>query len=288
VRSDPRWVALSVSDPAEDELVARGLSPVHLDLALIELARHLLATGNNLAYGGDLRPRGFSDQLLNLARSYHLRPTSALLASPDPDAEKRLRHYLAAPLYDVTDVAVLAAARNVADVRRVESTTAIPAAVLGDEPVEHALALSEMRRVLTKETEARVLLGGKLLGAVGRGPGVLEEAWCSVDCGRPLFVLGGFGGIGALIGDRLAGRDTGDREAMIASDPKYAQMVARLDGVLAEDLPRDGSAMLAEVTAGGVDGLRNGLSSEDNERLFETDDVDEAISILLHGLEVLG
>ena len=37
----------------------------------------------------------------------------------------------------------------------------------------------------------------------------------------------------------------------------------------------------------GVAGLRNGLSERDNLRLFETDDLDEMISLLLQGLNAL-
>ncbi|MEA2684807.1 MAG: hypothetical protein QOE93_2 [Actinomycetota bacterium] len=292
----PAWIALSVSDPAEAELVERGLSSTHLDLAFIELARHLLATGHNLAYGGDLRLRGFTEQLLDLVRSYHLpgAPPAPVAvdddqgAPADAEASKRIRNYLVAPLYDATAPEQLAAARNVADIRRMEiPREEIPHPVRGDHKAEQALMLSEMRQVVTDESRAGIVLGGKLTGSSGRAPGVLEEAWYSVKDGQPLFVLGGFGGIGSLIADRLAGRDTGDREAKIAADEGFTEMGGRLEGVMPEELPRDGSTMLAEIVAGGIEGLHNGLSVDDNRHLFETDDIDVAIALVLRGLYAL-
>jgi hypothetical protein len=282
------WIALSVSDPAEADLVARGLSGDHLSLAFIELARHLFAAGYNLAYGGDLRFRGFTDQLLNLARSYHLPPSPAPATAGEHEVTKRVRNYIAAPIYDTSPAEDRAAAKNVADVRRVElAATELRAGVEGDGRTVGALTLSEMRRLVTAETSARIVLGGKLGGTSGRAPGVLEEAWFSIRSGHPLFVLGGFGGVGALIGDKLAGRDTVAREDAMARDPGYVDMSGALAGLLPDDVPGNGDGMLAEIAGAGIPGLRNGLSDADNLRLFESDDIDELISIVLQGLAVV-
>ncbi|HEY1964991.1 MAG TPA: hypothetical protein VGG59_08670, partial [Acidobacteriaceae bacterium] len=48
-------VGLSVSEPDEQELVRLGLDEIHVRHAFIEIARHILARGWSLAYGGDLR-----------------------------------------------------------------------------------------------------------------------------------------------------------------------------------------------------------------------------------------
>ena len=65
-----KFVVLSVSDVPDDKLVDIGLSRGHLDLLFTDLCSHLLAAGYGLAYGGDLRARGFTDVLFDLARSY--------------------------------------------------------------------------------------------------------------------------------------------------------------------------------------------------------------------------
>lgn len=274
------WVALSVSDPPEHHLVARGLSRDHLSLAFVELARHLLAAGYHLAYGGDLRFRGFTDQLFNLVRSYHL---------PAPGPAKRIRNYLADYLLDAAPAEDRAAARNVAEVHRVElPRTGLQAGAEMTPAVSQALTLSAMRRRVTEETSARIVLGGKIEGGSGRAPGVLEEAWCSVRAGRPLFVLGGFGGVGSLIADRLVRGNTDAQDTLLANDPGYVAMAGALRGALLEGEARTGEEMLAEIASAGIAGLHNGLTEADNLRLFEIDDIDELISLILEGLSAAG
>ena len=51
-----------------------------------------------------------------------------------------------------------------------------------------------MRHYVTSNSDARVLLGGKLRGYRGSIPGVIEEAILAVTATQPLCVAGGFGG----------------------------------------------------------------------------------------------
>jgi hypothetical protein len=59
---------------------------------------------------------------------------------------------------------------------------------------------------MTEHTSARVVVGGKLAGYQGNGPGVIEEALMSIEAGQPLYAAGGFGGAAAAIAREL-GRD---------------------------------------------------------------------------------
>lgn len=278
-----RWVALSISDPPRLDLVERGLSKKHLDLVFVEVSRHLLAARYHLAYGGDLRLRGYTDQLLDLVRSYYLRGEPAI-ERPAP----RVRNYLAAPLYDASEPGVLAAARNVGDVVRVDAPDdSLPADLRADEAVQRTLALTAMRERITAETVARVLIAGATTGTAGRAPGVLEEAWLSVSQRKPLFVLGGYGGVAALVADVLLHRDTAAREGKIASDEGYRAMTAKLAGALPPGVPADGGTMLEDISRAGVQGMENGLTTEENARLFDSDDTDEVIALVLRGLRVV-
>ncbi len=271
------WVALSASDPAPEDLVRRNLSHDHLDLAFVELTRYLLSVGRKVAYGGDLRLRGFTDQLFDLIRSYRL-PGAPEVGD---GSARRARIYLAASLYDAASKDALAAARNVAHVLRVAAPS-VPSYPHG-ERVQLALELVEMRRRVTAETGARVVIGGRLLGASGRAPGVLEEAWFSARARQPLYVLGGFGGVGALIGAALLGRDVTPERLAIEADPGYIEMAGAVNRLVPEQ--RVGaSMMLDDIVAGGIPGLRNGLDASENERLFESDSIDETIGLILRGL----
>ena len=58
-------VAISVSESPDMPIL--GLIDEHLRDAMTEIARHLLALGARLAYGGDLRQHGFTELLFELA-----------------------------------------------------------------------------------------------------------------------------------------------------------------------------------------------------------------------------
>ena len=57
-------IGLSIGDSPDLERL--GFGKEHLDDATVEIARYLLASGATLAYGGDLRPGGFTDILNDL------------------------------------------------------------------------------------------------------------------------------------------------------------------------------------------------------------------------------
>ena len=57
-------VAISISESAD--MAVLGLGKEHLRDAMAEVARHLLAMGARLIYGGDLRAYGFTELLFEL------------------------------------------------------------------------------------------------------------------------------------------------------------------------------------------------------------------------------
>src|ERR1019366_4465429 len=81
-----KTISLSLSAASPAELSRRGLDLMHVEDVAIECARYLLASGGRLAYGGDLRPGGFTEKLVALVRRHNR-------ASGDPF--HRLENYLA-------------------------------------------------------------------------------------------------------------------------------------------------------------------------------------------------
>jgi hypothetical protein len=61
-------VAISISESSDMSVL--GLGNEHLVDAMTEVARHLLAMGARLMYGGDLRPGGFTEILFELVARY--------------------------------------------------------------------------------------------------------------------------------------------------------------------------------------------------------------------------
>ena len=77
-------IGLSISDsPGLDSL---GFDKIHLDDAAVEFARYLLESRAILAYGGDLRPGGFTALLRNLVWTYNATdggiPSASAVTSP--------------------------------------------------------------------------------------------------------------------------------------------------------------------------------------------------------------
>ena len=186
-----RPVALSLGEsPDMDRL---GFHRVHLDDAAVEFARYLLEAGADLAYGGDLRPGGFTATLRDLVWTYDAAPTG----SP------RLRGYLAWPIHkdnlqreseylDWMDEKN--ANRTAFDFvpRPPDQANAVansPADRSPENLLVWARCLTAMRERMDAEIGARVLLGGKLEGYLGRYPGLAEEARTGAALG-PAAILG--------------------------------------------------------------------------------------------------
>jgi hypothetical protein len=50
------------------------------------------------------------------------------------------------------------------------------------------------------------------------------------------------------------------------------------------DSPIDYAALVADFETAGIAGLNNGLEEDENRRLFETNDIDEMVALVLRGL----
>src|SRR5687767_4329225 len=87
---DRLLVGLSISASPEPDVRERGLTQAHLMHAFVELNRHLLAAGASVAYGGDLREKGYQQILANLLHTYSLN---------NRPASDRVRAYLAWPIH---------------------------------------------------------------------------------------------------------------------------------------------------------------------------------------------
>ena len=71
------------------------------------------------------------------------------------------------------------------------------------EESDWSTGLTAMRRLMSDETDARILLGGRVEGYKGRMPGIAEEAIVSMEKRQPLFLIGGFGGCARDVAEML-------------------------------------------------------------------------------------
>ena len=123
-----------------------------------------------------------------------------------------------------------------------------------DQGIDASDSLSKMRYEMENEAHARILIGGKMNDFAGSMPGVIEEFKIALNFGHPIFVLGGFGGAARYIADIISGK---------CDARGYESWLQSLD----------------------YKNLGNGLSEEENSRLFISTNIIEIVSLVLKGLK---
>ncbi len=229
-------VAVSVSDSAD--LARLGLHAKHAEYAVAEIARAILTAGGNLAYGGRIRPSGFTQFLMHELRRYgaHGHRLTICVAYPEhrklPLSElKRLDE----TLEPSCRLRFLDRDGHVVDYRsgREETPDHPP-----PDPGAAAAAYSAMRHDMTTISHARVVVGGQLAGFKGAMPGVVEEAIATLEAPQPLYVAGGFGGAAALIARAVNLGDASwlsdDVPDHDPDDPRIVDSLTTLGAVAAE------------------------------------------------------
>jgi len=254
-------IAIAVSE--SPDMAGLGLAPEHLRDAMVEIARHLLAMGARLVYGGDLRTNGFTELLFELV-ARHRRDADV------GDVRPAVVNYLAWPTYVTKPsddlrglVEELQGLAELHFLDRQGADLAVESFVDAQRPspndADWAEALTAMRGVLTAVSDARVVLGGRTVDYKGRMPGIAEEALTALEAGQPLYLLGGFGG---------CARDIAIQMGLL---PKTAGGAA----------PWAGREAFQNFDHGT---LRNGLMEAENWTLAKTVHVDEAVALILRGL----
>jgi hypothetical protein len=193
-----RRVALSVSD--SEDLGRLGLTPAHLELVVAEVARAVILAGGIIAYGGRIKPAGFTQLIIDEVERYGADRVSLELFVPSSEhqdvpigelEEIDRRLGIAGQLYLLTQDGE----PQTIPQRRKE--TAAP------RTASSAETLTAMRKQVSELTDARIILGGKLTGFKGIEPGVIEEARLTVQAGKALYVAGGYGGAASAVAQTL-------------------------------------------------------------------------------------
>jgi SLOG cluster2/TIR domain len=290
-----RTIGISISD--SENLAIRGMGfpklpgekfappSAHLRDAMTEFARFLLAAGATLAYGGDLRQGGFTLVLCELVAGY--RATSG-------ETTAALQSYLSWPIHlDLTEDQE-AGWSGLVDFHKIP-----PPAGLGVDPlvkpppttpenlVAWARSLTVMRDQMDSEIDARILVGGQIgsfgAGGLGRYPGLAEEALLALRAKKPVYLVGAFGGCTEAIIEALRGNKPAaftDEVRLAGADQQAAADL--YNSTAAESI--DYAALTAEFESFGIAGLNNGLSTEENERLFTTTRLPSMIALVLRGM----
>lgn len=151
-----------------------------------------------------------------------------------------------------------------------------------------ARGLSATRQAITRMSEARLVLGGKMFGHAGLVPGVIEEAWLSLSQKQPLYLVGGYGGAARAVCDLLYGltrEEFSDTWAMEHIEHYRAAVSCHLDS--AEPLcllPTIGQAFAGFAGSDLGKVLNNGLEDSENRELMACTDAQRIAELVLQGL----
>lgn len=285
--SDQR-ICISVSDVHGDGFCTNHLNPDHLVRLSQDLARHLLARASTLIYGGDLRRDGFTEFVLNEA---------AILKGRICGELPKVENHLAWPLY-ISDADIVSWRSRYSHVMETKEHQ-IPNDVATDLDSNFFLppdspensyiwsrCLTEMREKSTNFSTARICAGGKRYGYKGKMPGVLEEVILAIESQKPLFLLGGFGGIVADICQLILTGDTPDaltEEWQVSHNSGYSELqnLARQNGYHC-----DYEKILATISKTDLSTLskRSGLEEHEYQALMESSFIDECIHLITKGI----
>ncbi|RNM04048.1 TIR domain-containing protein [Dickeya undicola] len=285
-------IGISISDIEDYELIKTGKRPDNLILLSQDLARHILSREAILIYGGDLRPDGFTSFLLDEAEAIQNRLKSRKIS---------IKNYISWPIYLNAGIDLLNWQARYNRVAKFEKCNLpkklIPSQLTVDEnnfiPPDTeenkylwSKSLSQMRNKMIQDCDARICAGGRLTGYKGCMPGILEEVLYAIEHKKPLFLLGGFGGTTNYIchcikTSRIPEELT--RDWQIYSNGGYKMLLDYINNIDNKYSPN--YTNLNEVL--NYKNLNNGLSEEENDKLFNTEYIDEAIYLTLKGLDNL-
>lgn len=297
-------IAVSISNSGE--LERRGLTARHERTLPEEVHLYLLMAGLQIAYGGALNGdfsksgNNFTTMLFELVRSY------AGLARQLGGDLKPIANYAPWPLrlgygrrelrlFGETAELIEGPAPPESEIpERPEDLFPKPAQDGGfrfksDSP-EQRLAwtrgLTAMRAEVTRNTDARLAIGGKLARYSGVYPGIVEEAWMSLVTGQPLYLVGAFGGAASAVIEALEGdgsrlsdvmrNTTGATETIRVAADRGIQIDQTVQWPRTDPNPPGRllhpEAMAREIFArhepGPAAALNNGLTDDENRELF--------------------
>lgn len=273
-------VAISISESPDSDIL--GIGKAMFEDLSVELARHLLISGAHLVYGGDLRPGGFTELFKDLAYQYGI-------YEKDKTLKNYFTNYLAWPIYIGMTPATQAEYKSCrVQCQKATIPVTIPTDLHGlmvppttvDNLYYWAESLKAMRQEMEANIDARIILGGRVTGFKGYMPGLYEEAINAANAKHPIYLLGGFGGAALRLIKLIKGETTSEKLfEECCSNRSYQEFVSFLDEEKGEM-----NFKALDIFVNNMEVLNNGLSDDENERLFVTTNVTEIIALVLKGL----
>lgn len=274
-------IGISVSN--NEELGRLGYSEIHLRDLTIEIVRQLLISGAIIVYGGDLRKEGYTELFSELSRQYR---------SKNESRKTHFINYFAFPIYtQITRQHELKFIENRVQIERVAPDDDLKLKsseyILPNTPENKYIwskSLTYMRNKMIAATYARIIVGGKTRNYFGKLPGIVEEALIAVQNKKPLYLVGAMGGAAAQVIDALKGRPFTFSNDGYHTSAEYKEFKSFYNSKESDVIDLNSVAGFFADTGVKSISASNGLTVEENERLFRTPHLSEIIYLIFKGL----
>ena len=274
-------VGLSVS--ASADTIALGFDDRVLNRLTIRLSEFFLFHGARMVFGHDWREDGVMQAVAQLAETAASGGRLSDLGEP----QQRLLNVVPTEGKSISQSAQRAqeysggVLRALSLLDLVGEDQALPDGWSSDRVCELWVLRRELTRLLAPG--ARICLGGRTTGYGGYYAGLAEEAFMAMQQHKPLYLLGGFGGVTEVFA-RVLQHQKVDLAPLLPA--KELSDVMRRTADLS-DLPLKGLAPAIEEF--GIQRLSddNGLDPEENLALFQMTDIETAMRLIWKGINKL-
>ena len=218
-----------------------GFDEAILNRLTVRIAEFFLFKGIGLVFGHDWRENGVMRAVAGLAETaasgeqmFKDRDHGTMVLNLVPTAGRALSQ----AAVDATE-----AAQGILQVRSIIDWTAGDNDLPDGWEKDRCGELWVLRRALNRVLNpgARICLGGKRTGFSGYYAGVAEEAYFALATHKPLYLVGGFGGVTEDVIDALTGQSDFKFTALSPLDQKRDESICK-DVARMVDLPLDGLA----------------------------------------------
>ncbi len=281
-----RGIRIAISVSESEELEQLGLSEHHIKDISIEIARYLIVNGATMLYGGDLRSGGFTELFSELSYQYKYlsdKEKKFINYFPFPTARKITDGDKAKFLQKQVDVKILGVPEHLGNPNPMKEYD--PNNNIEDRFL-YAECFADMRIQMANDSNARIVLGGRQKGFIGYFPGIVEETFHSLQAGKAVYLLGGFGGAAKSIIDIISGNNSNQLTNEFQFDTKFLQEFR--DFAIAKSGVKLDYGFLFDFFKGhSVDSIsnQNGLNHDENKILFESTNIHEVIFLIMKGLQ---
>jgi hypothetical protein len=284
-------IGISISDSPSDNYSTHHLHADQLKRLSQDLARHMLARSGIILYGGDLRKDGFTQFILDEAIALRNRLNTENI---------HVENHLAWPLYisDSKIVAWRAKYNGVIKTKEYDIPCDIGKNIdknvyLTPSGTENkyiwSRCLSVMREESIEGSDIRICAGGKLIGYLGKMPGVLEEILISIEKRKPIYLLGAFGGVVEEVCKTITNKTITaplTEHWQIINNAGYYDLQEKAKQ---RNLNADYNQIKSILESTTIEQLANssGLNSDEYHRLMESPFVDECVHLIIKGIKTV-